>query len=742
MNVNLSNALAQPSKYVGAHRANVTQWLLSIICSILLVLASPTASLSKTWKPDKRITPALKNATALSKDIAADLKEYLKPLQDKRNELDSAVIWVVMDPKLDAKRLANLDSAVQNIQKLGKALKYLAYVGIAVDLITSFLPNGGDPTLNAITKVSDQIQTLSDRIDSQFEHTNDLIEVTALKQTVKTAISKINSDADQLDGYSEQLSKFKANKALVLTYRAMSDLPDAIKPKTKIKEMDFPEPTGVVGIKPDVIASRAAIIGDTCTDLFSKLMDETYGDYESLNMMGIYVLASLMNANRSYMSSYVYQAAIAKKDREKSLDDFLRPTQATVDTASDNAEKFVGKHFQNCSNAFRDARAKLRNEYALKTYVKRYLTLRLDDIANVEKPARRITAELQRLHPKHDWTALIYTTPKKAKFHTGKGKSTVVMPFPSDKSKTVLVNFIERDRKIERFHWWNRCGSRYTQFPHYIQDKDIDKDVYVFQNVGFSFKRWHFRVDTIVDLLDKICSYEDATSYTWVGLRRYVKLNSKKKLKSSVFFTTNKEAVDIRVGQEFAVLTVLQNRPVYSSGRWISDLPKFVLGEDNRFGPLDDQYADTKPISCKQNKPIGGIRFVKGGNRLFMAVECPKEWRSNKKVKSDSNYFGPLGNQYADTRAVQCERGKIVSEISFYKRGNRLTPRLVCATPDKKVKETVNSSWKNSYSEVLEDLYVDKTSQTCPRNTFVAGFQFQQHENRLVPRVLCRRLYD
>ncbi|MEM7302967.1 MAG: hypothetical protein AAF468_17960 [Pseudomonadota bacterium] len=706
------------------------------------IAAGSTGADAKSWKPDKRVTPALKNAAALSKDIATDLNEYLKPLQDRRNQLESEVIWVIMDPKLDADRLRRLDSAVKNIQKLGKALKYLGYAGIAVDLIASFLPNDGDPTLKALARISDQIQSLSNRMDDQFEHTNDLIAVTALKQTVKTAISEINSDAAQLDAYSNKLKRYNLG-GKTITRRVRSKSTGKIRrKKTKFPVVGFPASTGISGIKPDMLARKAALVGDNCSELFSKLMDETYGDYETLNMMGIYVLGSLINANRAYVSAYTFQAALDKRSDRKKIDAFVKPTSQTVNSATENAAEFVGKHYERCNDAFTEARYKLRTEDALISYARKYLKLRLNDIAETKKPARRIVAELKRLHPKHDWSALIYKVPERDDFHDLKGDGGFIMRFPNDKTKAVVINFIETERKIKSFRWWNNCGSEYDKFTHIFEGRKRNGKIKVFQDIGFSFKRWHFFIKRAVDVLDKICPYEENTSFVWVGVTRQIGLPHYRKIRESEFFTTNKKVVDIQVGESFAVLTVLDNIYVGSDGRWINYLPRFVLGESKRFGPLENRYADTKPISCKYKEPIGGVRLRKGGNRLFLSIQCPDSWRSKSKKRSDKNYFGPMENLYANSKAVECPRGEFVIEISLLQSGNRVTPKIVCAKPKRKTGKTYTAKWTKKYFGPLEDTYADTHKQVCPGNSFLAGFRLGKRAGRLTPRLFCRRLYN
>lgn len=166
---------------------------------------------------------------------------------------------------------------------------------------------------------------------------------------------------------------------------------------------------------------------------------------------------------------------------------------------------------------------------------------------------------------------------------------------------------------------------------------------------------------------------------------------------------------------------------------------------------MRDIYVDTSEVVCPAGKVVVGIGFYRkggpSGNRIAPKLLCVtpgesfQEWVQNDEW-NDHNYFGPLEKFYADINAVVCPEGKVVTGFAFHKKGgptgNRLAPRIRCASPDGKDQQWLqNDDWNQLYwNDALKDNYIDTNKLECKEGSAVLGFSLRKKGNRLAPMIL------
>jgi len=114
-------------------------------------------------------------------------------------------------------------------------------------------------------------------------------------------------------------------------------------------------------------------------------------------------------------------------------------------------------------------------------------------------------------------------------------------------------------------------------------------------------------------------------------------------------------------------------------------------------------------------------------------------WKHN----SDS-YFpgeGGIGGFYADSNAVFSPQGKIVVGASFYAKGNRVAPRLICVDPDFSNPQLVwNGDNNGNYwpgGGGIGGYYADSNHVICPEGKFVKGIMIYPKGNRIALKLYC-----
>ena len=184
-----------------------------------------------------------------------------------------------------------------------------------------------------------------------------------------------------------------------------------------------------------------------------------------------------------------------------------------------------------------------------------------------------------------------------------------------------------------------------------------------------------------------------------------------------------------------------------SKGAWVSATGP--VSDPNYFGPLEDQYAHIQTLKCSGASKVSGFALFKLGNRLAPKIDCERNVVTASSAQSGqlgrhpwvssswgSNYFGSLEDQYADTRQLDCPEGKFIQAFEFFKRGNRLAPRIKCEGSNSWIQATgpVNDAL---YFGPLEDQYADNKAIKCPSHQYASKFRFFKRGNRLAPAIYC-----
>lgn len=162
---------------------------------------------------------------------------------------------------------------------------------------------------------------------------------------------------------------------------------------------------------------------------------------------------------------------------------------------------------------------------------------------------------------------------------------------------------------------------------------------------------------------------------------------------------------------------------------------------DDYFGPLEEEYADTNELMCIGSQRISGIQFWKKGNRLAVKVYATNadgsggQWLENTDM--NGNHFGPLEDQYADTNELLVPDGKIMIGFSLYKKGNKVAPRICVSNPDGSGREWIeNRDMNDNYFGPLEEEYGDTNSIILSPGNKVFGFRLWKKDNRVAPALL------
>jgi C1A family cysteine protease len=198
--------------------------------------------------------------------------------------------------------------------------------------------------------------------------------------------------------------------------------------------------------------------------------------------------------------------------------------------------------------------------------------------------------------------------------------------------------------------------------------------------------------------------------------------------------------------EKVGVSGIVSPSTIYTN--WIKNLSwngNYFPGTDG----LSEIYADTNPVLCPDGKIITGFAFYQKGNRIAPMIQCADSdgsnysWIDNPAWNND--YFPGeqgLSEIYADTNKVFCPLGKIIKGVAFYKKGNRIAPKILCSNPDGSNSDwVVNDDWNDNYfppTNGLSEIYAD--SNHLISNNQLVGLGFYEKGNRIAPMILSAHI--
>ncbi|NSL88822.1 hypothetical protein ECE50_018410 [Chitinophaga sp. Mgbs1] len=165
-------------------------------------------------------------------------------------------------------------------------------------------------------------------------------------------------------------------------------------------------------------------------------------------------------------------------------------------------------------------------------------------------------------------------------------------------------------------------------------------------------------------------------------------------------------------------------------------------------GGLKDIYADTNELICPPGQIMVGFSLYQKFNRIAPRILSAEPDGSNAawitNTDMNNNYFpgeGGLKDIYADTNELVCPAGKFITGFSFWKKENRLAPRIRCSDLDGSNATWISNTEMNNNNYFpgeggLKDIYADTNPLVCrSTNSAVTCFAFYKKDNRIAPMI-------
>lgn len=152
-------------------------------------------------------------------------------------------------------------------------------------------------------------------------------------------------------------------------------------------------------------------------------------------------------------------------------------------------------------------------------------------------------------------------------------------------------------------------------------------------------------------------------------------------------------------------------------------------------------YIHTAPILCPPGKRLTGIQFYRRYNRLTPKIRCAYADGSGEQWIEDKELWDGYDAQHQDwidTAPVRCPKNKVVTGVQLYKKGNRTAIKIRCANPDGSAEEWVdNPDWNetNVFRSRYSEIndFIDMHPITSGQDQVVSGVQIWKKGNRLAP---------
>jgi hypothetical protein len=151
-----------------------------------------------------------------------------------------------------------------------------------------------------------------------------------------------------------------------------------------------------------------------------------------------------------------------------------------------------------------------------------------------------------------------------------------------------------------------------------------------------------------------------------------------------------------------------------------------------------DWHIHTAQVIAPPGKQVMGVQFYKLSARLAVKILCAyadhtgEEWIVNE----DLNGNAADHQDWIDIAPVQCPKGKVITGVQFYKKGNRSAIQIRCSYPwgggDEWVANDKEEGFFRSRRSEQND-FIDMHPVLLDEDAVASGLQIRQYGNRIAP---------